>query len=129
MHILPTYAALLGLFFIFLSVRTLLLRKKLQIGVGDGGDKQMLRAMRVHANFAEYVPLSLVLIGFVEAGGAPSLAIHLLAGAILFGRVLHAYGVSQQRENLKFRVIGMALNLSSIIIASLFLLFQAFPKL
>ncbi|MEN9842262.1 MAG: hypothetical protein RLZZ612_91 [Pseudomonadota bacterium] len=33
-----------------------------RVAVGDGGHPELLRAMRVHANFAEYVPLSLGLI-------------------------------------------------------------------
>jgi len=62
MHIVPLYAALLALIFVALSVRTLRMRRRLRIAVGDGGDTALLRAMRVHANFAEYVPLSLLLI-------------------------------------------------------------------
>lgn len=48
MYILPIYAALLVLLFVVLSIRTLRLRRSLKIGVGDGGNPQMLRAMRVH---------------------------------------------------------------------------------
>ena len=54
MHILPFYAALLGLLFFYLSIRTIGLRRKLKIGVGAKDNEEMLRAMRVHANFAEY---------------------------------------------------------------------------
>lgn len=65
MNTLPLYAALLALIFVFLSVRTLRLRRTLQIGIGDGGNTEMLRAMRVHSNFSEYVPISLILIFLV----------------------------------------------------------------
>jgi uncharacterized membrane protein YecN with MAPEG domain len=60
-YVTPVYAAILALIFIALSVRTLQLRRQLNIAVGDKNDLQMLRSMRVHANFAEYVPLSLLL--------------------------------------------------------------------
>ena len=53
------YAAVLGLTFLVLSFKTLLLRRRLRIAVGDGGNPKMLRAMRVYANFAEYAPLCL----------------------------------------------------------------------
>jgi len=69
MNITLLYAALLGLLFVVLSVRTLLLRRRLSIAIGDAGSESMLRAMRVHANFAEYVPLSLLLIYLVEVTG------------------------------------------------------------
>ena len=61
MGIVFLYAALLAVIFVALSVRTLLLRRRLGIAIGDGDDPRMLRAMRAHANFAEYVPFSLLL--------------------------------------------------------------------
>lgn len=54
MPLVAPYAAVLGLLFAALSVRTLLLRRRLRVALGDGGDERLLRAMRVHANFAEY---------------------------------------------------------------------------
>jgi uncharacterized protein len=122
MHIVPTYAALLALVFVGLSVRTLRLRRQLRIGVGDGGDKVMLRAMRVHANFAEYVPLTLLLLYFVEAAGAGAPWLHALCAALLLGRLLHAYGVSQAREQYAFRVTGMVLTLGVLGTAAVSLL-------
>jgi uncharacterized membrane protein YecN with MAPEG domain len=122
MRIVPLYAALLALLFVALSVRTLRLRQRLRIAVGDAGDKMMLRAMRVHANFAEYVPLSLVLLYFVESTGASTLLLHLLCGGLLIGRLVHAYGVSQVQERLAFRVTGMALTLGVLSICAVRLL-------
>jgi uncharacterized membrane protein YecN with MAPEG domain len=42
----------------------------MHIAIGDAGNPEMLRAMRVHSNFAEYVPLSLLLIYFVETAAS-----------------------------------------------------------
>jgi uncharacterized membrane protein YecN with MAPEG domain len=47
---------------IALSVRTVRMRRHLKIAIGDAGNHAMLRAMRVHSNSAEYVPLTLLLI-------------------------------------------------------------------
>jgi uncharacterized protein len=44
MHITFVYAALFGLLFVALSVRTLRLRVKLGIAIGDAANQQMLRA-------------------------------------------------------------------------------------
>ena len=122
MSILPLYAALLALLFFILSVRTLRMRKSLQIAVGDGGDKQMLRLIRVHANFAEYVPLCLILLYMVEAQGAPALLMHGLGLALLVGRISHAWGVSQVKENLAFRVAGMLLTFTTLLTSAIYLL-------
>jgi len=112
------YAGALGLVFAGLSLRTLLLRRRLRIPIGDASNPVMLRAMRVHANFAEYAPISLLLLFLVEKSGAPPASVHALGISILAGRLLHAYGVSQVREPYAFRVAGMALTLAPIITAA-----------
>jgi uncharacterized membrane protein YecN with MAPEG domain len=123
MRIVLLYAGLLALFFVGLSLRTLLMRRRLRIAIGDAGNEALLRAMRVHSNFAEYVPLSLLLIYFVEVTGASPLFVHALGAGILAGRVSHAFGVSQVNENYAFRVFGMAMTLTPIIAAALRLLY------
>ncbi len=115
--VVPLYAAALALLFVALSVRTLRLRRKLPVPLGDGSNPLLLRARR-HANFAEYVPLGLLLIFFVEAGGASPWIVHALGACLLLGRVMHALGVSQERENSRYRVLGMALTFTALLTAS-----------
>ncbi len=122
MPILPIYAALFGLIFVGLSVRTLRLRHHYQVAVGPGEAPELQRAMRVHANFAEYVPLTLLLLYFLEVYGQARLLVHLFCLLLLAGRLLHAFGVSQVQENFNFRVTGMALTFVALIGASLRLL-------
>ena len=123
MSITPFYAAILGLLFVFLSVRTLKKRRELKIAIGDAGNHHMLRIMRVHANFAEYVPISLLLIYFFETQGAYKALIHLLCLCLVEGRFSHAFGVSQLTENYKFRVFGMVLTFTAIVTSALGLFF------
>lgn len=125
MPVTSFYAALLALLFVALSVRTLRLRRSLRIAVGDAGNAQMLRAMRVHSNFAEYVPLSLIALFLLEAQGAHSALVHGLGLSLLCGRMSHAYGVSQPNEPFRFRIAGMALTLTVLIAAAAVLLFFA----
>lgn len=123
MRILPLYAALLALMFVTLSVRTLRLRRALRIGIGDAGNTTMLRAMRVHANFAEYVPIALILIFLVETSSAQPALVHGLGICLLLGRLSHAWGVSQTREKFAFRIAGMALTFATLITSALYLLY------
>ena len=67
MPITAPCAALLGLLLVALSIRTLRLRHTLRIAVGDAGNPRMLRAVRVHSNFAQYIPLALLYLLFVSA--------------------------------------------------------------
>jgi uncharacterized membrane protein YecN with MAPEG domain len=122
LSIVPFYAAVLTLFFVGLSVRTLRMRRRLNIAIGDAGDKELLRAMRVHANFAEYVPLSLLLFLMMELAGAHPMLLHVLAILLVLGRLSHAYGVSQVRERYAFRVFGMAMTFATLLLSSAWLL-------
>ena len=119
MTVTPAYAAVLGLIFVALSVRTIRMRRRHRVAVGDSGNAELRRAMRVHANFAEYVPLALLLIFFVEHDGTGTLLVHALGIALLSGRLLHAWGVSQERENFRYRVSGMALTFGTLLTAAL----------
>jgi len=122
MLIVYLYAALLALLFVYLSVRTIRTRRRLEIAVGDADDIEMLRAMRVQQNFAEYVPLSLILLYFMEQQGAHPVLMHALGLCLLIGRGCHAFGVSNVRENFTFRVYGMSMTFAVLIIAAVYLL-------
>jgi hypothetical protein len=122
----PIYAAILGLGFVRLSFLTLRLRRQNKIALGDGGNPQLLRAIRVHSNFAEYVPIALILIYMTESIGAPIYLIHFLGISLLIGRLSHAWGVSQENENFKFRVFGMIATFNAIIVSSLYILVSQF---
>ena len=115
MGVTPAYAAIFALLFFALSVRTLRLRRRLKIAVGDGGNEQMLRAMRVHANFAEYVPLTLLLIYMFESSGGHPGLVHALCACLLPGRLAHAYGVSRISEDYRYRVLGMSLTFLALV--------------
>jgi uncharacterized membrane protein YecN with MAPEG domain len=121
MHTLPLYAALLAILFVALSIRIIRLRRNLHIALGDSGNEILLRAISVHANFAEYVPLCLILLYLAEGQGAHPALLHGLGVILLIGRLSHAFGVSQANENFRFRVIGMALTFTTLITSSAYL--------
>lgn len=125
MTIVPIYAAVLAILFVILSIQTIRARRKFQIALGDAGNAQMLRAIGVHANFAEYTPLAILLLFFVEGRGATPFLVHALCLLLLLGRISHAYGVSQVKENFKFRVSGMVMTFAVILSTSAYLLFAS----
>jgi uncharacterized membrane protein YecN with MAPEG domain len=119
MLITPIYAALFGLLLVALSFRVIRLRQALSIGIGDGNNKQLQRAIRVHGNFAEYVPLTLLLIFFMEQQTGYKTLTHGFCTAFLIARLAHAYGVSQIREDLRIRVFGVSTTGCVIVISAL----------
>jgi uncharacterized membrane protein YecN with MAPEG domain len=64
MFVTPLYAGLLALWFLLLSGRVVNLRRR-GIVFGDNGKVDVIRVVRAQANFAEYVPLALLLMGFM----------------------------------------------------------------
>lgn len=123
MQITPFYAAVLGLLYVALSVRTLRIRRKLQIAIGDAGNERMLRAMRVHSNFSEYAPFTLLLVFMFELAGGQHVLVHAQCICLLVGRLSHAYGVSRTPENYKYRVFGMTMTFVALLSAIFSLLF------
>jgi uncharacterized membrane protein YecN with MAPEG domain len=119
MLITPAYAAIFAFIFVALSVRTLRLRRQLRVAIGHGSEPKLERAARAHANFAEYVPISILLIYFLEIHTVSSIWIHLLCTVLLVGRIVHAYGVSQVSEDYRYRVTGMSLTFAVIISVSI----------
>lgn len=127
MTITPIYAALLAFVFIFLSIRTIKLRKKFKIAIGHNENTELLRAIRAHANFSEYVPMTLLLIYLLEVNVSASLLIHVLCFGLLVGRVIHAYSVSQINENIQLRALGMTITFAALGIATISLLLTSAP--
>lgn len=93
MSITPLYAGLLALWFLALSIRVSLYRGH-GASLGDGGDPAFLRVIRAHANFAEYVPLILLMMAMLEWGGIRGWLMHLLGAALLAARLLHGYALA-----------------------------------
>jgi uncharacterized protein len=122
--ITPAYAAILAILFFYLSIRVIGQRRKSQTGLGIGSDVNLERVIRVHANFAEYVPFALLLIFFVEQAGHSQWLIHILGSLLTVGRVIHAYGVSQSVENFKFRVTGMAITFTVLLTCASILIYS-----
>jgi hypothetical protein len=74
MHVVALYAGILALLYLVLTFRTIVLRGRLRVTLGDGGSEALQRAIRAHANFGEYVPLALVLQLLLASTGASASA-------------------------------------------------------
>jgi uncharacterized membrane protein YecN with MAPEG domain len=118
-HIIPLYAALLGLLFIVLFFRVVVLRRSEKIGLGSGGSKKLLSAIRVHANFAENVPFILILLLILEMQGEGAIRLHILGNFLLISRLLHIYGISKSHGTSFGRFVGSGISLFIIAFSSI----------
>ena len=87
-------AAAVALIIVFLSFRIVRLRRSRRIGLGDGGDTTLSRAIRGHANLAEHAPLAVILIGICEFQGTPLWLLSCLGLTLVIGRLLHPWGLA-----------------------------------
>ena len=86
-------AGALGLIGLILAFRVSMGRSKHKVYMGDGGNPDMIVLIRTHANFVEYVPLMLVLLGLLEFGGANRTALMVGAAVLVVARISHAIGM------------------------------------
>jgi uncharacterized protein len=119
MAVTALYAAMLACLLIFLSFRVISLRRQARVEIGSGEDRELLRRMRVHANFVEYAPFALLLMALAESLKAPAIWLHVLGGMLVLGRIVHAYGLSQTPHILRLRGWGMILTFAVIGLAAL----------
>lgn len=107
MH-LPTitacYLAVLALLYVVLSLQVIRLRRANRAAFGDSGNFALRSAIRAHAHFAEYVPITALMIAMLEMAGAPALRVHLLMGALVVARLLHPLGMYAAPNTLWFRI-------------------------
>ena len=121
----PIYAGCLALLFVVLSVRVVLRRRTAKVSVGDGGDKDLIKRIRVQANCAEYAPLGILLLLIVELSGAAALTVHELGLMLVAGRAMHAVGMGLTPQIPALRIIGMGLTFTMIGLSAVLALYLA----
>jgi uncharacterized protein len=98
MRITALYAGVLAVFLVAISARVSVLRARFKAMFGDGGQDDLMRAIRAQGNFVEYVPLALLLIGMVEWQGLQPWAVHTLGGGLLASRLIHYWGITARQD-------------------------------
>jgi uncharacterized protein len=91
--ITATYAAILALIMVALAINVTVHRVKLGVPLGDGGNPQMLRMIRLHANAVEYVPLAGLLMLIYELGGGWQPALHAAGIVLIVARLLQSWNM------------------------------------
>ena len=117
------YAGLLGLLLIALSTQVVLARRRFRVGLGHGTEEGMQQAVRVQANFTEYVPFAVLLLVLAEITGLPSTAVHAAGMLLVASRLLHAFGLSKSPGRSFGRFYGTAGTWILIVALSIWLLY------
>lgn len=105
------YAAILTFVYVKLTLNVINLRRQNEVSLGDGGREDLQQAIRSHGNFAEYVPLGLILLGCLEANHIHWTIVLLLGGVFTTGRLFYAKAFLEATPNTELRVLGMKFTL------------------
>ena len=124
MFVTPLYAGLLTLWFVVLSIRVMNLRS--DVPYGDSGDIAITRVIRAQANFAEYVPLALLLMGFLEVTRYSIYFLHALGVILVVARLLHGLALSFGWQPRFGRVTGAGLTVLVLLIEAVLCIYQGF---
>jgi uncharacterized membrane protein YecN with MAPEG domain len=106
------FAGVFTLLFMRLARNVIRLRRANKVALGTAGVSELEGAIRAHGNFAEYVPLGLILLGLLESKSMHPVVLAILGGLFFLGRLLHAQALTQ--ANLKLRVRGMVLTFGTL---------------
>lgn len=112
------YAGLLGVMLVGLTLHVIRHRGRTGIGLGDGGDPLLARAIRAHANFIEYVPIALVTMTLLELAMAPAVLLHGLGVSLLVGRIVHAWALHRSAGASTPRAVGVGLTFLAILVGA-----------
>lgn len=111
------FAAAAGILNLWLSIRVSAVRVKGKVLHGDGGNPVMLQRMRAHANFTEYAPFILILMGLIELARGASVWLWVVGAVFVAARLSHAMGMEKSGPS-PFRAGGAMLTWAVLLVLS-----------
>ncbi len=114
------YAALCAILVLALALRAIVLRWQTKTGIGDGGDRRLARAIRIHGNAVEYVPVALILLLVAELDHAPAVLLHGCGAALVAARIAHALGLARTAGVSIGRSVGIGVTFGVIAVLAAF---------
>ena len=127
MPITPLLAAIFALIYVALSIAVIRLRLGNRISLGHKDNRKLETTIRAHANFVEYVPLALLVFGFIERLTFNSFFVLIAGGVLLIARLMHVVGMHKPKQYMRYRQLGVLLTLLVLLTSGLYLLWWYVP--
>ena len=112
MHAIPItalYAGMLGIIAVVLGANVGRKRVSTEVSILHGDDMDLALAIRKHGNFAEWVPLALILIAALELNGVGAVPLHVMGVSLVVFRISHPLGLRAETPQPAGRAIARAI--------------------
>jgi uncharacterized membrane protein YecN with MAPEG domain len=100
------YAGILAIALILLSINVIKSRQKFKVALGDDNNPEIKKRIRAQANFVEYAPMFILLLGITEYNHMPSYLVHLFGIFFFIGRALHAHSMLTKEIYVDGKLVG-----------------------
>lgn len=111
-----------GLILMALLMHVTRQRQATNVWSGDGGNADLIRALRGKAVFLEYAPVCLLGLSIMALIGASFLLIHFLAVILTAGQLFHAIYILREDGSETLRDFGEKMSLAALGLCGLGLL-------
>ncbi len=92
-----------------LMLSVVLARRRQLQSIGDGGNPELLTAIRRHGNLAENAAIFVAGFALLEVLGGNRLLITTMCAAFVVGRISHVVGLSMKNTLNAFRIAGVTI--------------------
>lgn len=93
--ITPIYTAILAFMLAGLFINVVRVRRKHRVGLGNGGNPAVAKAVRAHGNFVETVPFIILMMAMLESMGIMAMVLHGMGALLVFSRLLSMWGLAE----------------------------------
>ena len=121
MNISILFTIIFIIFYLILTIITIMARKSTKVAYGDDGNKELIKAVRAHGNFFEFTVFFIISSFLLEILDANQIYVLFINIIFLLGRISHAY--SMLKEKIIFRMIGMISTLNIYALNCIYLLY------
>ena len=130
MPITGFYTAILAIIIFFLIANVIKYRRSQKIGLGDGGNQELLYAIRSHGNAVETIPICILLLASAELNQVSGTILHIFGGMLVVARILHPWGIISGKGGISFgRFFGTILTFVVILGLAVTTILNVYPKI
>ncbi len=113
------YAGVCALLLLVFAAQISRYRMRFRVGLGDGGNADLARAIRVHGNAVEWMLPMLLLMLIAELNHTSHMLLHICGAAFVLARIAHAVGLGRRSGESPGRKLGTVVSWTVIVVLAI----------